>query len=340
MSVPDPVLGLRALADSTRLAVARLLAEGAFNVGELQEVLGSGQSTVSHHLKILADAGLLNCRREGRLAYYQWEASLPPPLEALRSFVKQFAPTLDGQAKQRLHRVFESRAERTRQYFNGPSAEALASERSTVTGVDVIGPLVAYVAAGATVVDLGTGAGRLLGPLRDRAGRVIGIDASPRMLERAGKLAQERGWSEIDLRLGSLEHLPLRDGEVDVAVAHLVLHHAAQPETALAEAFRALRPGGQLVVGDFLPHDQEWMREELADHWLGFPPEAFSRMLVEVGFAQVEIARYPGRPGELGMFIAAARRPLEPDLQDRKPMRKASPQKRSTLKTAARGARK
>ncbi len=313
MASLDPVLSLRSLADPTRLAVARLLVESAFNVGEIQEVLGLGQSTTSHHLKILADAGLMSCRREGRLAYYQWEPSLAPAGEALRLFVRDHAPLLDPHARRRLHRVFEARADRTRRFFNGAAAEALvsgqASERTMHVGVDVIDPIISQVPQGAVVVDLGTGGGRLLGPLLTRARHVIGIDASPRMLERASDLAREHRWDEVELRLGTLEHLPVRDGEADAAIAHMVLHHAAVPETALAEARRAIKPGGWLIVGDFLPHDQEWMREELADQWLGFDPDMMGRMLSDAGFDQVQVRPYAAsRPGELGMFVAAGRR--------------------------------
>jgi ArsR family transcriptional regulator len=306
----------------------------------LQEVLEIGQSTVSHHLKVLTDAGLLACRREGRLAWYQWEDTLSPPLESLRQFVKQYAPALKDDARHRLHEVFEARAERTRRYFDVPTAEALASDRASVAGVDVTDPLLASVPKGATVVDLGTGSGRLLGPLKERAAHVIGIDASSRMLERAAKSARERGWEGVDLRLGTIEHLPLRDGEVDAAVAHLVLHHAAQPETALSEAYRTLKPGGVLVVGDFLPHDQEWMRDELADQWLGFEPESVARMVRNIGFTHVKVARFPGRANELGMFVLAAERPLE--ASQREPARSSgaratSPRSRS--RSAARGVR-
>jgi ArsR family transcriptional regulator len=309
-----PLPALRALADGTRLELARLLLEGPFNVGEVQEILELGQSTASHHLKILVDGGLLATRREGRLAYYQWASSLPPPLEALRAFVRDYAPALQGDARRRLHQVYETRADRSRRFFEGPGVEVLAhgqaSERAGSLSADVIGPIVEQIPRGSIVADLGTGAGRLLGSLRSHASRVIGVDASPRMLERAGKLARDSGWEDVELRLGTLEHLPLRDGEADVAIAHQVIHHAAQPAIALAEARRALKPGGHLIVGDFLPHDREWMREELADQWLGFDPKTFTALLEAAGFEEIQLSRHEGRGDELGMFVASGRRPL------------------------------
>lgn len=306
MSRTDPTAALRALGDANRLSVARLLVEGAFNVGEVQAVLGIGQSTASHHLKVLSDAGLLECRKEGRLGWYGWPSVLPAPLEALRVFVRDHAPELPADARRRLHRVFEERAERTRTFFAGPAGPAAASERATLLGPDVTPLVVEALPAGGVVVDLGTGAGRLLPALGARAERVIGIDASPRMLEAAGRMTHDALSGSVELRLGALEHLPLADAEADAAVAHQVLHHAARPEAALAEARRALKPGGVLVVADFLPHQHEWMREELADQWLGFAPSAVERMLAAAGFTDVSVRRVPARKGALGMFVARA----------------------------------
>jgi ArsR family transcriptional regulator len=192
------------------------------------------------------------------------------------------------------------------------------------------------------VADLGTGAGRLLASLRTRGKRVIGIDASPNMLARAAGLAREAGWTDVELRLGALEHLPLRDGEIDVAVAHQVLHHAAQPAIVLEEARRVLRPGGWLIVADFLPHDREWMREELADLWLGFDPAVLSRMLRTCGFLDVSLRKFQGRGDQLGMFVATARRPENGDRKGdtiAKPRASRDPRPRAVkARSAIRGA--
>jgi ArsR family transcriptional regulator len=338
------LIALRALADGTRLTLARLLLEGPFNVGEVQEILVLGQSTASHHLKVLVEAGMLSCRREGRIAWYEWEASLPSALDLLRTLVREHSPALEADARRRLHTVYESRVAKTRSFFEGAAADAAlrgqVADRPSCSSVDVIGSIAAQISADAIVADLGTGIGRLLGPLRSRARQVIGIDASPRMLDRAGRLARDNGWGDIDLRLGTLEHLPLRDGEVDVAVAHQVLHHAAQPSVALSEARRALRPGGQLIIGDYLPHDREWMREDLADLWLGFEPAAFARMLSEAGFEDVTVTRHEARGEELGMFLAVARRPMEVSDRQRPPrVLRSTPRTPNRARKAARGAR-
>lgn len=334
------VAGLRALADTTRLAVARLLAEGAFNVGEVQEVLALGQSTASRHLKILMDAGLCDLRREGRLAFYQWSTSLSPAQEALRRFVREHCDLLDGDARTRLHEVYERRAERTRRFFDGPAADALAAGKLAYPNVDVIALMIERLPASECAVDLGTGAGRLLGPLRSKAKRVIGIDGSPRMLEVATRRAREQKWDGVELRLGALEHLPLGDGEADAVVAHLVMHHAGVPEAVIAEIRRVLAPGGTLVVGDYLPHEVEAMRQQLADQWLGFEPWRFAALLQAAGFEAVKVDLRAGSPGVLGMFVATATAPLAkhksgPDVRAHQPPTGQPPAKRKALPQAA-----
>lgn len=318
----DAISALRALADDTRLLVARLLVEGSFNVGEIQEVLGLGQSTASHHLKVLTDAGLLSCRREGRLAWYGWHPELSGAHAALHAFVKSHARPLGLDEHRRLQRVWDARVERTRTFFDQPASlgEVPATAKGPAPAVDVIDAMLARLPKCTFAVDLGTGTGRLLEPLRLRAKRVVGIDQSPRMLAAASKIASDRGWSNVELRLGALEHLPLADGEADAAVAHQVLHHVARPETVLVEAHRTLRAGGLLVIADYLPHEREWMRDEYADLWLGFDPEAIGHLLEEAGYTDIAIQSHPGTDDVLGMFVASGRRgPQGPALAQRDP---------------------
>ncbi len=320
MESADAIAGLRALADQTRLQVARLLAEGAFNVGEIQSVLDLGQSTVSHHLKVLTEAGLVSCRREGRLSWYAWEGSLTPAQSALQLFVQSHAEPLPDEARARLRAVFEARVERTRRFFDAAETfgEAPASRKAPAPAVDVVPHLIRMLPKATLTIDLGAGPGRLLGALRERSSRVVAVDQSPRMLAAAQRLAAEKGWNEVEVRLGTLEHLPFADGEADVAVAHQVLHHLARPEAALSEAHRVLRAGGRAVVADYLPHDREWMRDDYADLWLGFEPALMERLLESAGFVEVAVERFEADGELLGMFIATGRRgPGGPALEQR-----------------------
>jgi SAM-dependent methyltransferase len=308
ITAPDPVVLLKALADPGRLLIARVLAEGSFNVSELVELLGVGQSTVSRNLRILVRAGLLVGRAEGRLHWYAWATPLDPASATLRDWVADNGPPLDGEFRRRIHAIWETRRERIASFF--ATVDATDPAAAWLGSPDCLPELLSMVPDGATVVDLGTGTGRVLDSLAERAAKVIGIDASPSMLREARKRADAAGLDGIDLRLGDLAHLPVHDAEADAVIANMVLHHLPEPARAFPEIRRVLRPGGTLLIGDFLPHDQEWMREHLADQWLGLAPAEVRNWLDGAGFSAVDIQPIPpARPGTLGVFVARAVRP-------------------------------
>jgi len=309
----EPVTILKALADPGRLLLARLLLEGAFNVTELTDILDARQSTISRHLRILVDAGLAQGRREGRQVFYAWTSGLPPVARQMKSWVSSHGPDLPDSARRRLAVAWERRRDRSAAFFAtvdsaDPSAAWLGSP-------DCLPDLVAAVPRGAVVADVGTGTGRLLPDLRGRTDRVIGVDASPEMLDQARRRLDAHGISDVDFRLGDMAHLPLQDGEADAVLVNMALHHVPEPVVALRELHRVLSPDGLLLIGDFLPHDEEWMREKLADQWLGFAPSDLSYWLSAAGFGDVTITPLPSdQPGALDVFVArAVRRTLAAD---------------------------
>ena len=141
-----------------------------------------------------------------------------------------------------------------------------------------------------TGVDLGCGTGEVLELLRHNCSEVIGVDGSPRMLELARRRFGEDS-AGVSLRIGELDHLPLRDGEADFACINLVLHHLSRPQDALREIARVVRPDGLLLVSDFDRHQQENMRAVYGDRWLGFTREDMDAMLRGAGFETVEYRR-------------------------------------------------
>ena len=313
---------LKTLADPTRVRILALLEREELAVQELMEVLGMAQSRVSRHLGILREGGLLRDRREGTYVFYRFAA---PTAGAWRDAWALAQRELAGDAHAArdaaaLVRVLEARAKRARSFFDavGPDWDALRK----VFDDDALRAraLAHLVPADWTVADIGTGTGILAAELARLGLRVIAIDHSPRMLEAARAKLGEEGLAEVEakagagrveLRAGEANALPLSDAEVDAALAHMVLHYLPGPAEALREMARVVRPGGAVVVVDFVRHEAEWMREELGVLWLGFPPEEVEGWLHDVGLEDVRVeivsARSPAR--ELpATFIASARK--------------------------------
>lgn len=308
MSSPAPLLPiLKSLADPTRLALVDVLSRGSFNVSELCFALELGQSTVSRHLRILLDASVVALRKEGREAYYRLETEPVPPLltETLRHLNQDRAPDRDA----RLSETWERRRRRSRVFFDNLAPETGEGRADYLGSPDCVPLLLRLLEHGNVVADVGTGTGRLLPDLAPHARTIIAVDASQSMLDRARETAGSLESADVDFRLGDIEHLPLADGEADRAVAHMVLHHAPDPGRAVAELSRALAPGGMVLVGDFLPHENQWMREEMADQWLGLDESDIRLWLARAGLREITFERVQSEASSMGVFVATAKKP-------------------------------
>ena len=304
----------KTLADPTRVRILALLEREELAVQELMEALGMAQSRVSRHLAILREAGLVQDRRDGTFVFYRFA----PPVEgAWRDAWALVRASLAGDSTQErdaaaLSRVLAERAARTRRFFDsvGPEWDALRK----VFHDDLLRAraMARLVDPELVVADIGTGTGVLALELARLGLRVVAIDSSPRMLEAAREKAEREGLGRIELRLGDAAALPLADGEVDAAVAHMVVQYLASPAETLREMARAVRPGGAVVVVDFLHHEHEWMRQELGVTWLGFTAEEVVGWFNEAGLAgfRIEIEPVPAGGRDLpAPFIASGRRP-------------------------------
>jgi ArsR family transcriptional regulator len=145
----------------------------------------------------------------------------------------------------------------------------------------------AFADGAAVVGDLGCGTGHVSAALAPFVGRVVAVDSSAAMLQAARRRLQ--GFDNIDLRRGELETLPIDDGRLDAATLMLVLHHVPEPQRAIAEAARVLKPGGRAIVVDMLPHDREHYRQQMGHVWLGFAENHMRVMLGDHGFDRVNI---------------------------------------------------
>jgi ArsR family transcriptional regulator len=303
----------KTLADPTRVRVLALLEREELAVQELMEALGMAQSRVSRHLAILREAGLVQDRRDGTFVFYRFAIPRDGPWAETWRLVRG---SLAGDSTHErdlaaLSRVLGERAARTRRFFEsvGPEWDALRK----VFHDDLLRAraVARLVDPGLVVADVGTGTGILAVELARLGLRVVAIDSSPRMLDAARAKAEREGCTSIELRLGDAGELPLADGEVDAAVAHMVVQYLASPAEALREMARAVRPGGTVVVVDFLHHEHEWMRQELGVAWLGFTPEEVAAWFGDAGLAGFHLESEPAPAGGRDLpatFIASGRR--------------------------------
>lgn len=305
----------RTLGDPTRVRILALLEREELAVHELMQALGMAQSRVSRHLGILRDAGLLRDRREGTYALYRFERPAEGPWATAWALARRelAADPLAERDRLALARVLEERAARSRSFFDavGPEWDALRK----VWNDDMLRAraLARVLPRDLVALDVGTGTGTLALELAAAGMHVVAVDHSKAMLDATQRKIEEAG-ARVELRLGEAEALPVADGEVDAAFAHLVLQYLPAPARAFAELARVVKPGGAVVVVDFVRHDREWMRQELGVVWMGFSPDEVASGLAEAGFehVRVEVQAPAQRGGDLpATFIADARRPPE-----------------------------
>ena len=299
---------LKALADETRLRLALVLYHCELSVNELASLMDMGQSRISRHLKILTDSGLLHSRRDGLWAFYSAK-----PNGQGHEFLKSLMPYLlaEQDAQDDLARAFhilEERARSTRQFFNDIADDWDRMSREILGDFSLPDTVLKNLPIDCkTAVDLGCGTGEVLWKLRGACNGLIGVDNSPRMLDQARRRftgAEE----EVSLRIGELDHLPLRDGEACFACISLVLHHLSRPADALAEMSRVLHQGGHALITDFDQHNQEAMRTLYGDRWLGFPLTTLASWVEKAGLI-IERRRLQPVKRNLCLHILLARKP-------------------------------
>lgn len=301
---------LKALADPNRLRLLAVLARGEFTVQELTSILATGQSRISHHLKILSAAGLVTVKRQGTWAYYRLHKG-NALLEELWPALEKGLDQLDHAAsdRRRLLDVLEARRRRSQDFFDAHARQWDLLARQVLPMADYQSLLLRRLSPCGVLLEVGAGTGGLLAALRQKAERVLVVDHSPAMLEEALARAKAEQLEGIDFRLGDMSHLPLIDEEAHWALLNMVLHHAAQPRVVLCELFRVLENGGGLVIADLQRHDQEWVREKMADQWLGFDAQELEEWLTAAGFDRIRFVTVPGDAGELDVLLCIARKP-------------------------------
>ena len=282
---------LKILSDSTRLRVLALLLKEELSVAELQEILGMAQSRISSQLALLRQAGFVTDRREGKKAFYSLRTDLDRKklilLKAAGESVADLPESREDLAN--LDRSLQKRRQVSEQYFN-LIAGRLGKNHCPGRSWEAIGHLALRLVPAISVADLGAGEGLLSQLIAHRAERVWCIDNSVKMVEVGTELAKKNGFANLTYKLGDIERVPLPDKTVDLAILSQALHHASHPQTAVDEACRILKPGGQLLILDLKEHAFVKAHELYGDLWLGFKESALHGFLKKAGFQKVEVA--------------------------------------------------
>jgi len=265
--------GLRGAGERTRLRLLFVLSHGELNVKELTQILGQSQPRVSRHLKLLCEAGLLMRYREG--SWVLFRLSETGPEAALARMIVELLPSND-QALQRdlkrLEQVRELRSEVAQEYFRN-NAEDWDLIRSLHISEGKVEDAMMTILDGRhfeTFIDLGTGTGRILELFSEEFTNGIGIDMNREMLSLARSNLDKPDLRHCHVRQADLFNLPYDNNIADVVVIHQVLHFLDDPQNAIVEAGRILKPDGLMLIVDFAPHELEFLRETYAHRRLGF----------------------------------------------------------------------
>ena len=280
--------------DSLRLNVLRALANDSFGVLELAQVFATGQSGISHHLKVLAQAGLLATRREGNAIFYR--RSLPQGESlggklhaALLEEIDQLILPVDVEA--RISAVHAQRSAASEDFF-ARMAGSFQSRQDLIAGLpqyrdSVVALLDALnFAPTATALEVGPGDGSFLPELAARFAQVVAVDNSPAMLELARTRCEEEALDNVELKLA--DALQDECPSADCVVLNMVLHHLAAPGDALKQLARLVNPGGSLLLTELCSHNQSWAREACGDLWLGFEQDDLARWADAAGLTPGE----------------------------------------------------
>jgi ArsR family transcriptional regulator len=306
---------LTTLADATRSRMLLVLERNELTVSELCAVLQLPQSTVSRHLKTLSDAGWVASRREGTSRFYSLALDeRAPTAQSLWALLREQVagtPAADQDAR-RLKGVVGRRQAKSQEFFESAANQWGRLRQELFGHASHLLALPALLDERWVIGDLGCGTGELTATLAPFVARVIAVDRSTDMLQAARRRLREH--PNVDVRRGELEALPIADNELDAATLMLVLHHVPDPTAALAEAARALKPGGRLVIVDMLPHDRDEYRHQMGHVWLGLGEEQLRRLLTSAGLHQTRFVPMPADPDAKGpaLFVCTASSPSVP----------------------------
>ena len=270
--------------------MVRILLRGPLNVSEITTVLGLSQSNVSHSLRKLLDAGIVIRKGRGSWAYYslnRHDTVVEIILDCISSGMKEIDNYETDMSELRM--CYDKRKSDAREFFDRKASELDEVSYLMPDPEAYIADVIDMYSAGNTILDAGCGSGELVLRLTRRGMSVIGVDQSPEMLSQAGKrIASEGNSSNVELRLGSAEHLPLADSSVDGVIAHMLLHHLSEPSMFFREASRVCRDNGRCSVIELTPHEDSDLKRMQGDLWPGLDRNEVRVWMSFAGFSRIE----------------------------------------------------
>lgn len=288
----DTLAGLnKAAADGLRLKVLQLLKENSFGVLELADIFAISQSRLSHHLKILANAGLVTTRREGNSIFYR-RALADAQKDGFENIRQTLFDCLDKQAlspedRRAVDQIYNERAQQSQSFFERHAGQ-FTEVQDLIAGYDQYADSLHEIIQtlelepDSTVMEVGPGQGGFLKPLSQTFQRVIALDNSPAMLELAKQQSDTQA-SNIDFLLGDPEWAVAQNIQVDLLAFNMVMHHIPAPKDIMQQCAHLLTPNGHLLITDLCPHDQDWVKSSCGDLWLGLDPQELKQWAESAG---------------------------------------------------------
>jgi ArsR family transcriptional regulator len=284
----------KAVGDPLRLEILRVLAQDAYGVLELCDIFQHKQSGMSHHLKVLADSGLVAKRREGNSIFYS--RSLPNSAKGLGLWHQQMYLTVDAidisaPIGERLQLVQQERIEASQQFFV-EKGDKFKAQQDLIAEYPAYGDAVADLlrktglSSTQTAIEVGPGAGEFLPVLAECFSQVVALDNAPTMLAQAQDYCQQKSLNNVAFIVGDTTYLAEHSVLADCVVMNMVLHHTPSPADIFVDVAQGLKPGGVLIITDLCRHDQDWAKTACGDVWLGFDPGELQRWALLAGLQQ------------------------------------------------------
>lgn len=288
----------KAAGDPLRLDILRVLRHNAYGVLELCELLEVKQSGMSHHLKVLANAGLVATRREGNSIFYR--RSPLPAENSLGALHRSLFTTIDQlrlspEQEQRIARINQERTKASREFFE-QNTDRFQANQDLIASYAQYGDIVTEfldailrnTQQNSKVLEVGPGEGSFLLNLSRRFDKVIALDTSDTMLQRSRKVAREQRLTNVEFLHGDTSLAVEQQLSVNVITLNMVLHHTPDPATIFEDLAQVLTTNGALLVTELCHHDQGWTRESCGDLWLGFEPDDLSQWATAAGLSEGE----------------------------------------------------